>query len=391
MHEDSESLLANRQYPRWQKYFAVAGKRRFIVGISFVALASFLGFSVFRVPWTDQHTVIPVAEVLSETPSNTNSSVLIDPFGPAANLLGPPTANFRDRIPVVPMFIPSHIGAAVPPVDFGLVFDVPRLRKTLNISVLEWHEVKNRSSEDIDEIGCWNTWETVQKSSDEPRHSPVPDHLKLDISYTKAPSWIKVIPHLDGDVHSFFWSLAALAFPEARAENLVPPRESPNRHVLLPPDEQMLCYDYLYYVCANQWIAIHVRRGDFGVFCPDGPTGCYASLDVIARRVDEVKIELLQRKGISVEHVIMTSDERDKAWWEEVKGKGWYGVDHSQTADLLGPWYPIFIDAGIQSLGDGFVGTDKSTMSMLARRRVESWTDGAVRIFKWGEPNSDDH
>lgn len=53
-------------------------------------------------------------------------------------------------------------------------------------------------------------------------------------------------------MHSSFWSLAALAFPETRAANLLPPLESPQNHVMLPPDEHMLCYDYLYYVCANQ-------------------------------------------------------------------------------------------------------------------------------------------
>ncbi|KAG6817946.1 hypothetical protein H0H87_012414 [Tephrocybe sp. NHM501043] len=283
------------------------------------------------------------------------------------------------------MFTPSHIGGAVPPIDFGLVFDVPRLRKALNIPVLEWHEVKDRHSDSIDEIGCWNTWEAVQKAESYPRRSHVPYHLKLDISYTKAPSWIKVIPHFEHDMHSYFWSLAALAFPETRTASLVPPLESPDHHVLLPPDEQMLCYDYLYYACANQpfemefdyspawrfvgqhlhwsptienlayqyvrralgttedqstppWIAIHVRRGDFSVFCPEDPTGCYASLDVIARRVDEVKAELLQRKGMSVQHVIMTSDERNSTWWDEVKSKGWYEIDHSQTADLMGDW-----------------------------------------------------
>lgn len=53
-------------------------------------------------------------------------------------------------------------------------------------------------------------------------------------------------------MNSYFWSLAALAFPQTRAANLVPPRESPIHHVLLPPDEHLLCYDYLYFVCANQ-------------------------------------------------------------------------------------------------------------------------------------------
>lgn len=53
--------------------------------------------------------------------------------------------------------------------------------------------------------------------------------------------------------------------------------------------------------------------------------------------------------------------------------------------------YPVLIDAVIQSSGLGFVGTDRSTMSQLARRRVQSWRNGAVRTVKWGLPGSDDH
>lgn len=53
--------------------------------------------------------------------------------------------------------------------------------------------------------------------------------------------------------------------------------------------------------------------------------------------------------------------------------------------------YPVLIDAVIQSSGVGFVGTDRSTMSILARRRVQSWQDGAVRTLKWGRLGSDDH
>ncbi|KAG6879487.1 hypothetical protein C0992_002210 [Termitomyces sp. T32_za158] len=91
-------------------------------------------------------------------------------------------AIITERIPVIPMFTPSHIGHTVPPVDFGLVFDVPRLRKTLNIPVLEWHDVKDRDSKEVDDIGCWNTWEAVKPSDDHPRHSFVTDHLKLGAS-----------------------------------------------------------------------------------------------------------------------------------------------------------------------------------------------------------------
>lgn len=65
-------------------------------------------------------------------------------------------------------------------------------------------------------------------------------------------------------------------------------------------------------------------------------------------------------------------------------------ISRQLVTDKIGR-YPVLIDAAIQSLGVGFVGTDRSTMSILARRRVQSWQDGAVRTLKWGRPDSDDH
>ncbi|PPQ78032.1 hypothetical protein CVT25_015577 [Psilocybe cyanescens] len=343
------------------------------------------------------------------------------------------------RVPIIGMFTPSHIGGHVPPISFGDVFDVPRLTKAINSPLLEWYQVKNQSSGDFDELGCWSVWEAVQDREQSPRGSSATNMLKLDISYTKAPTWIKVIPRYEHDQHSSFSSLATLGFPEARTDNAGEPRESPQHRVKLPPDDQLLCYDYLYYVCAHQpfefdfdfspawlfvgqhmhwtpklvaladeylrkafgteenevtppWISIHIRHGDFAGWCGDVPVDdCFAPLSVIARRVEEVKQEILDRKGVVVEHVVMTSDERNATWWEGVTAQGWFGLDHSQTVDLYGDWYPVLIDAIVQSEGLGFVGTDRSTMSILARRRVQSWKDGAGRMVKWGTPGADDH
>lgn len=70
------------------------------------------------------------------------------------------------------------------------------------------------------------------------------------MSYTKAPEWIKLIPGEINDKHTTFWALASLGFPNIRDRELVPPRASDMHGVRLPPDQQLLCYDYLYYVCA---------------------------------------------------------------------------------------------------------------------------------------------
>ncbi|GJE85810.1 O-fucosyltransferase family protein [Phanerochaete sordida] len=349
-----------------------------------------------------------------------------------------------DRVPVVAMFTPSHIGGDAGVITFGEVFDVQRFRDESGTPLLEWLEVKDPESEEVDELGCWNIWEAVQYYEHFPRGSSIPDWLKLDISYTRAPDWVKQIPGYEHDKCSTFWSLARLAYPEDREPNLGNILPSPQHGVFLDPDEHMLCYDYLYYACAGhmseydssyapEWryvgkymhwteeiqtiaaqyvnrvfglpedgpvppyISIHVRHGDFSTWCWDAetPEDCFAPLPVIARRVREVQDEILQRKGIYIpmSRVIMTSDEKDEEWWKEVVAQGWVRMDHDalQTEQRYTRWHPVILDAAIQSAGLGFVGTDRSTFSVLSRRRVLDWNDGAVRMVLWGRKGADDH
>jgi hypothetical protein len=75
------------------------------------------------------------------------------------------------------------------------------------------------------------------------------------------------------------------------------------------------------------------------MWCEASIEECFAPLSVIARRVEEVKAELLERKGIAVQHVIMTSDEKDVAWWQGVSDLGWLRVDYSMDQAMYGTWH----------------------------------------------------
>ena len=76
--------------------------------------------------------------------------------------------------------------------------------------------------------------------------------LYLDISYTRAPEWVKLIPNYIHSRTASFWQLARLAFPEElRKDDLPEALPSPQHQVQLPPDEHLVCYDYLYYVVAQ--------------------------------------------------------------------------------------------------------------------------------------------
>lgn len=107
---------------------------------------------------------------------------------------------------------------------------------------------------------------------------------------------------------------------------------------------------------------------------------CFAPLSAYARRVGDVSAALFVRRGIQlpVSHVIVTSDETNETWWAEVAALGWRRIDHAleHTETRYGKWYVPMVDAVAQSLAVGFVGTDRSTMSMVARWRVEDWNNG---------------
>jgi hypothetical protein len=70
---------------------------------------------------------------------------------------------------------------------------------------------------------------------------------------------------------------------------------------------------------------------------------CFASTGDYAKRVQEVQT-LLRAQSIPIDAraVLVTSDERDPEWWEEISelGPGWTWVDHGteKTVEKYGKW-----------------------------------------------------
>ena len=74
----------------------------------------------------------------------------------------------------------------------------------------------------------------------------------IDLSYTKAPDWVKLIPNYEHDSCSTFMALTRLSYPEERSRNIGHALPSPLHNAVLDPDDHLLCFDYLYYACAQQ-------------------------------------------------------------------------------------------------------------------------------------------
>ena len=88
------------------------------------------------------------------------------------------------RVPIIAMFTPSHIGGDAETIPFGEVFDIPRFIKESGIEIVEWRDVKQLPTTEVEDIGCWNIWESVQYNEHFPRRSAIPEWLGLGASHS---------------------------------------------------------------------------------------------------------------------------------------------------------------------------------------------------------------
>ncbi|KAG7446668.1 uncharacterized protein BT62DRAFT_932112 [Guyanagaster necrorhizus] len=353
-----------------------------------------------------------------------------------------------DRIPVLPPFSPSHhISDDAGVIAFGDVFNLTHLRDVLQFPVIEWSDIKTPlkklgdPSASWEGLGCWSV-----RSRDVDDASPDYNFaraLALDASYTRVPDQMYRSSDFD-EGHTNFWNLASLIYPvqPAFGDQTFPLLKVSPKGEKRPPDRHLACFDTLYYVgtgadsfewtrpwspawrtvgkhlrftdhmqklgkeyaarvfdvAPNQlppFIAVHVRHGDFKGNCwaTEVIKECYADLAAFVRRVEEVQEELREKLGLDVIHIIISTDEKDEDFWEEVDYLGWGYVDHEQegTVKTYGEWYGPIIDIVIHSLAVGFVGTDGSTLSLVSGKRVEDWNNGVTRTVKWGYAGADNH
>ncbi|KAG8909948.1 hypothetical protein FRC00_009151 [Tulasnella sp. 408] len=278
-------------------------------------------------------------------------------------------ALITQRIPIVPPLVPSpsHLGfdKPLPMINFGEVFDLPRLRRAVRSPILEWKDVKRAH---YGEPGAIKT----------PPVEGLETFLKLGVAYTPVPLSVALPRFPD---QSTFWGLAYLTFEEGRRAAFTHDKEvvpGPTLHSKqnIAPDENLGCFDDLYFVSAVdgfEWerdvspgwrfVGVHVRWNkwveEVAIEMLKTALGVPKSGEV-----PPVQDALAEKFGPVTKlgnghDVIVTSDEKNATWWGEVRRMGWVYVDHGEEriAELYGTWYPAIIDAVVQSMSIGFVGT----------------------------------
>ncbi|KAG6873449.1 hypothetical protein C0995_015538 [Termitomyces sp. Mi166 len=272
------------------------------------------------------------------------------------------------------------------PLPFGEIFDLDLLRRNLQKPLLEWSDVKflpPRLSLDapssIEQFGCWSARPPNQEEPILAQN--LLHYLGLDISYTRLPEYIRQDPLLAAHAHIALMPLAEKIYPlnpliHPGDEVLMAP--SPNG-AKLSPSNHLSCFDFMYFASVGR------QPYELAKFLVSG-LECLAPLSAYARKIKEVQGAIFVKFGIKVTEVLMTSDEKDQAFWRGVHEEGWKYIDHSaeRTLDQHGEWYIPILDIVAQSMGIGFVGSVDSTVSIVSAHRVEDWNQGITRMVNWG-------
>jgi len=153
------------------------------------------------------------------------------------------------------------------------------------------------------------------------------------------------------------------------------------------------------------YIAVHARRNDFDAFCQGrDPTTCFTPLSTYASAVESIRSSLLSQNPSLRDKeipVILFSDEPkhmnqwfqnryhrpegfSEQFWKDVDKLGWKSIDHADptlvTEERWGFWYPILVDAAVMGHAVGYVGTSKSTFSLVGAKRVARWWNGPTMM-----------
>ncbi|KAI1315657.1 hypothetical protein EDD11_000550 [Mortierella claussenii] len=130
-----------------------------------------------------------------------------------------------------------------------------------------------------------------------------------------------------------------------------------------------------------QYLAIHVRRGDFAAYCEGNFQGpklihCLPSTDQIAERIDTIQTKLNPSMDASkIMPVFVATNERRPEELKKFADLGWRYLDHEQmgTADKLGVFGPMMVDQVFMAHAQGLVGIQMSTFSRVGALRQRDW------------------
>lgn len=173
-------------------------------------------------------------------------------------------------------------------------------------------------------------------------------------------------------------------------------------HMRFQPGLVRLAQDYLRHLFGislahpdaplPEYMALHIRRGDFNDLWTNLTPRDYAY------RAAQVLKEA-RSMGTQVERIVVTTDETDPEWLNQLRAIGFLIVDHvaARTGERLNWWMPTLIDSVILAQAKVLLGNPASTSELTFHLATEGsfmgvLQDGSEGTFGdsiWNSRNSD--
>jgi hypothetical protein len=93
-------------------------------------------------------------------------------------------AALAKSVALLPPFPKGHLSGSAGNFFVGEFFDLPRLASAIGTPVIEWRDLKNSSSTELEEVGCWSAWDMLGNRNEPtkpsaPHGDPIVDVLGL--------------------------------------------------------------------------------------------------------------------------------------------------------------------------------------------------------------------
>ncbi|GJJ78011.1 peptide-O-fucosyltransferase [Entomortierella parvispora] len=316
-------------------------------------------------------------------------------------LRGVEVARATGRTLIIPPITASSHDKSKQNQPWSKFLDLERFSKLANVKVVEFHKLRNAEQTEIHELKCgitcgfgskrtidftakgflkqWKmnvTLEALPKDAGDLKTISSMLNTRSEEKYLCISNTYKILVEDRSEWERFGQHLHfteeleefTREFLDRQLKRPEPVLDPKTKTVVSPPHE---------------YLAIHVRRGDFVPYCQTNFKGpklihCLPSTEQVAERIDAVQTRLKAERGtpdMLPLPVFVATNEKEPEELKKFAELGWLTLDHSTmgTAEALGVFGPMMVDQVLMAHAQALVGIQMSTFSRVGALRQRDW------------------
>ncbi|KAG0049439.1 hypothetical protein BGZ83_005760 [Gryganskiella cystojenkinii] len=318
-------------------------------------------------------------------------------------LRGMEIARATGRTLIIPPIMASSHDKSKQNQPWSKFFDLGTFSRLANISVVEFHHLRSTEQTELQELKCGITCGFGSKRTIDFTAKGFLKQFKLSVTLENLPKdagdrkTISAMLNTHPEEKYLCISNTYKILVEDKSEwerfgqhlHFTEELESFTKEFLdrqlIKPEPVMDPETKALVVPPHQYLAIHIRRGDFIDYCETNFKGpkmihCMPTTEQIAERIDAVQRRLKAKMPLPV---FVATNEQRPVELKKFADLGWLRLDHSTmgTAEALGVFGPMMVDQVIMAHAQALVGIQMSTFSRVGALRQRDWHQHPIQYM----------